>query len=86
MVFPRQLRDRLIFLAYYRPYPCTLLFPTFSLPARSTRLNRHSIVLPSASILSNRRVKTTWERDEHSFRSVSRIFLRMLPLLIRDIA
>lgn len=39
IVFPRQDKDKLIFIAYYKPSPKTLVFDTFSLPAKSTRFN-----------------------------------------------
>ena len=82
MVLPRQLKERLIFLAYSSPSPSTLLLNTFSLPAKSTKLYLALMVLPSPSIFSRYSVKTIWERDDAWLRWVYLIFFRWFPLFI----
>ncbi len=78
IVFPKQDKDRLIFLAYYKPYPYTLDLLTFSLPAKSTKLNFESLF--SCYFLTSRyTVNMTCDLDEASFMHVYRIFFDSFP-------
>lgn len=64
IVFPRQDRERLIFLASSSDSPSALLLYTFSLPARSIKLSLDLMSCPSWFLCSTVRTKMKCDREE----------------------
>mmetsp|Transcript_58587 Transcript_58587/g.171925 ORF Transcript_58587/g.171925 Transcript_58587/m.171925 type:complete len:217 (+) Transcript_58587:147-797(+) len=85
---PRELRERLMFLASCTPSPRTSVFLMRSLPARSTKRNRVWVFWPSLAILVIVSVTRQWERLDRSLSawlrplrlaSITRITCSRLP-------
>lgn len=79
MTFPKAERDLLIFLASSRVCPVAPVFPTFSLPARSTRKSWPDLTEPVSMFFCDIvRTKILCEREDSAFMS------RMLVRDVRD--